>query len=659
MNQVDDQSGPETPDRKEPLLIRGMVLRVLFVFGLLLGTAIAQFALTGNRIAKLQSKAALVNLAGRQRMLIHQATALSKQLTDAADDRQHQTYLRELREVDQQLQQAHTAMLHGEPTLGVPPASPEILAVYDNEPFQLRLRMEQFRETLGTRRQPAGAISNAPVQNAMAGVDGDLLAGLEAVVSAYEHEMDTSVRALQIARIAVLMGTLSVLALAGVGVFWPMVQRTRDETQKRDRQSKQLKETLAELCEQRDERQQRMREMAQVMNDLQEERAALEREIMARENVQQALQRSEEVFHAIVESAPTAVVMIDPSGDIALVNAETERLFGYTRKELVGKPVEILVPRRFRSEHPEFRQQYLQRPATRRMGAGRDLYGKRKDGTEVPVEIGLNPIEAEEGIFVLSAIVDITERQRTEREIRRINSELMRKNEEIQQFVYTVSHDLKSPLVTCKGFVGVAREDLKDGLLEDVESSLARIEHATDRMSQLIKDLLQLSRIGTIRNEPEEIDVDQLVRSAISDLSARIDEVKAAVSVRNGLPRVVADRVRLAQVFENLLTNAVKYGSRTDRPEITIEGCVDAGEILYCVRDNGPGIAPQFHERIFGLFERLESDTDGTGVGLAAVARIMDAHGGRAWVESEVGQGAAFWLAFPATPQIIGDATTG
>lgn len=638
--------------------MRGMILRVLFVCGLLLGTTIAQFTLLGNRIEKLQSMTALVNLAERQRMLIHQATLLSNQLEDATDDRQRQANQQELHELDQQLQRAHTSLLRGNVSLGVPAASPEIRTIFDDKPHQLGLRMERFRETLDIRRLPPGESVRNPSRNGKARVDGDLLAGLEAVVSAYEKEMDASVRALQIARIATCLGTLSVLALAAGGVFWPMVQRIRDETEKRDRQSKQLTETLAELREQRDERQQRMQDMAKVMEDLREERAALEREIMARENVQQALQRSEEVFHAIVESAPTAVVMIDPNGDIELVNAETERLFGYTRKELVGKPVEILVPPRFKFDHPEFRKRYLENPATRRMGAGRDLYGRRKDGTEVAVEIGLNPIEAEEGIFVLSAIVDITERQRTEREIRRINAELMNKNEEIQQFVYTVSHDLKSPLVTCKGFVGVAREDLKEGLLEDVESSLARIEHATDRMSQLIQDLLQLSRIGTIRNEPEEIDVVELVQSAISDLSSRLEGVRAVVSVQRDLPRVVADRVRLAQVFENLLTNAVKYGCGHDQPAVVIEGCIDAGEVRYCVRDNGSGIAPQFHERIFGLFERLEPNTDGTGVGLAAVSRIMEAHGGRAWVESEVGQGAAFWLAFPATAQSVRDATS-
>lgn len=638
--------------------MRGMILRVLFVCGLLLGTTIAQFTLLGNRIEKLQSMTALVNLAERQRMLIHQATLLSNQLEDATDDRQRQANQQELRELDQQLQRAHTSLLRGNVSLGVPAASPEIRTIFDDKPHQLGLRMERFRETLDIRRLPPGESVRNPSRNGKVRVDGDLLAGLEAVVSAYEKEMDASVRALQIARIATCLGTLSVLALAAGGVFWPMAQKIRDETEKRDRQSKQLTETLAELREQRDERQQRMQDMAKVMEDLREERAALEREIMARENVQQALQRSKEVFHAIVESAPTAVVMIDPNGDIELVNAETERLFGYTRKELIGKPVEILVPPRFKFDHPEFRKRYLENPATRRMGAGRDLYGRRKDGTEVAVEIGLNPIEAEEGIFVLSAIVDITERQRTEREIRRINAELMNKNEEIQQFVYTVSHDLKSPLVTCKGFVGVAREDLKEGLLEDVESSLARIEHATDRMSQLIQDLLQLSRIGTIRNEPEEIDVVELVQSAISDLSSRLEGVRAVVSVQRDLPRVVADRVRLAQVFENLLTNAVKYGCGHDQPAVVIEGCIDAGEVRYCVRDNGSGIAPQFHERIFGLFERLESNTDGTGVGLAAVSRIMEAHGGRAWVESEVGQGAAFWLAFPATAQSVRDATS-
>ncbi|MEO8497053.1 MAG: ATP-binding protein, partial [Planctomycetota bacterium] len=448
------------------------------------------------------------------------------------------------------------------------------------------------------------------------------------------------------------LGTLSLLAVSGIGVFWPMVRGIRSEAQKREHQEQQLSMTLNQLREQRDARHQRMGAMASVMEDLQEERAALQREIQARENVQQALQRSEEVFHAIVESSPTAKVMIDPFGNIALINAEAERMFGYDRKELIGKPVEILVPHRFRSAHPLHRQQFLETPTTRRMGVGRDLYGLRKDGTEVSVVIGLNPIEAEEGIFVLSAIVDITERQRTEREIRRINAELLGKNEEIQQFVYTVSHDLKSPLVTCKGFIGVAREDLKEGRLDDVDESLIRVEYAADRMGQLIQDLLQLSRIGTIRNEPEEIDVEELVQSAISDLSARVDEASVIVSVQHDLPRVFADRVRLTQVFENLLTNAIKYGCRADRPEIVVEGRADAEEVCFCVRDNGDGIAPQFHERIFGLFERLESDKDGTGVGLAAVARIMDAHGGRVWVESDIGKGAAFWLAFPANPRI-------
>jgi len=644
MNDSNDEPKPETSNRAGPNLFHGMVLRMIIVVGLLLATRIAQLALTGVGIEKLQSKSAAINLAGRQRMLVLQAALLSKQLADAADDPQRDALRRKLREVDQQLDDAQTAMLRGDSALGIPSASSTILAIYEGEPYQLQLRMRQFREALPIRQESS--------QIGQAEIAAELQAGLEAIVTAYEDELKASVQTLQIARIAVFVFTVGVLAVAGLAVFWPLLQRIRAESQRRDAQAKQLSVTLDQLREQRDDRQQRMRAMASVMEDLQDERAALEREIMARENVQQALQRSEEVFHAIVESAPTAVVMIDPFGNIALVNGETERLFGYNRKELVGKPVEILVPQRFQAEHPHYRRQFLDNPTTRRMGAGRDLYGIRKDGTEVPVEIGLNPIEAEEGIFVLSAIVDITERQRTEREIRRINAELLKKNEEIQQFVYTVSHDLKSPLVTCKGFVGVAREDLKEGHFEDVESSLDRVEHATDRMGQLIQDLLQLSRIGTIRNEPEEIDVGQLVRSALSDLSARIDEVNAVVSVQHDLPRVIADRVRLTQVFENLLTNAVKYGCRTDRPEIAIEGYADADEVRYCVRDNGIGIAPRFHERIFGLFERLDTDRDGTGVGLAAVARIMDAHGGRTWVESDVGKGAAFWLAFPATPHI-------
>jgi signal transduction histidine kinase len=250
-------------------------------------------------------------------------------------------------------------------------------------------------------------------------------------------------------------------------------------------------------------------------------------------------------------------------------------------------------------------------------------------------------------VYVLSAVVDVTERKRAEQEIQRINLELQRKNSELQQFAYTVSHDLKSPLVTCKGFLGILRDDIEAGRYREAFYWLDRMARATARMAELIEDLLQLSRIGTIRNEPEDIDTSELVHSIVADFRSRLEAVSATIEIQENLPRVTADRLRFAEVIENLLSNAINYGCRGPRPTIQIGGGRRNGEVRFFVRDNGPGIAPEFHQRIFGLFQRLEPDRGGTGVGLAAVHRIMELHGGRVWVDSAPGTGAVFWLAFP------------
>ncbi|MGE0760774.1 MAG: ATP-binding protein, partial [Pirellulaceae bacterium] len=243
--------------------------------------------------------------------------------------------------------------------------------------------------------------------------------------------------------------------------------------------------------------------------------------------------------------------------------------------------------------------------------------------------------------------------KRAEEEIRRINKELQKRNDEMQQFVYTISHDLKSPLVTCKGFMGLMKEDALAGRWDVVLDSVGRIERAIQRMGDLIEDLLQLSRIGVIRNEPEDVDVGQMVRAIADELADRLHHAGATLRVHEPLPHVIADRVRLAEVFENLLSNAIKYGCRGENGRIEIGGLTAAHEIRFYVRDHGPGIAKEFHRKIFGLFQRLESNQEGTGVGLAAVARIMETHGGRSWVESAPGQGATFWIAFPAICAVV------
>lgn len=224
---------------------------------------------------------------------------------------------------------------------------------------------------------------------------------------------------------------------------------------------------------------------------------------------------------------------------------------------------------------------------------------------------------------------------------------LEEKNKEMEQFVYTVSHDLKSPLVSCKGLLGLLLEDLESQDFEAVADSAQRLDRATNQLNQIIDDLLLHSRIGRKSQRLTEVNVNELLSGLLDQLADRVETAGAQVATQPHLPKVIADETDLLRVFENLITNSLKYGC--DQPNSTIEigGVRDHAEVCFYVRDEGRGIDPQYHERVFGLFQRLDVEQDGTGVGLASVAKIMNIYGGRAWVDSALGEGATFWIAFP------------
>lgn len=359
--------------------------------------------------------------------------------------------------------------------------------------------------------------------------------------------------------------------------------------------------------------------------------------------------RLDERIHSVVESAPNGFLMIDSAGTITLVNRATEALFGYPRSELIGKPVEMLLPERYRSEHPSSRNQFFRDAQERPMGAGRDLFGQRHDGAEIAVEIGLNPIRTEEGLFVLASIVDMTDRKRIQDELNKVNAELKARSDEMEQFVYTISHDLKSPLVTMQGFIGILSEDIAANRQDDLQDSLTRIQRAGHHMNRLLDDLLQLSRVGTVRNDPEWVDVSTMMQEIREDLSKRLEESNAQMFIADTLPSVFADRLRLRQLFENLLSNAIKYGTTAEEPEIRVAGEMEGQSVRYTVTDNGPGIPEADQARVFAVFHRLESAQDGTGLGLAVVRRIARLHGGDVTLNSRPGTGTTFIVTLPAT----------
>jgi signal transduction histidine kinase len=237
-----------------------------------------------------------------------------------------------------------------------------------------------------------------------------------------------------------------------------------------------------------------------------------------------------------------------------------------------------------------------------------------------------------------------------EEALRAERADLAAKNAELERFNYTVSHDLKTPLVTIRGFAGLAGTDLAAGRSSAVRKDLGRIVAAADKMHRLLDDLLELSRIGRVVHPPQDVPLGELVRDAIELVKGQLEPRGVRVEVAKDLPVVRADRRRLLEAIQNLLENAAKFGGDQPNPVIEIGWREDAGERVFYVRDNGRGIEPRFLERVFGLFEKLDAGSEGTGVGLALVRRIIEAHGGRAWAESEgLGKGATFCFTLPGT----------
>lgn len=356
-------------------------------------------------------------------------------------------------------------------------------------------------------------------------------------------------------------------------------------------------------------------------------------------------ERANERSRLVVEMAPNAIVMAHQSGRIVQVNAKAEQYFGYHRSCLIGKHVDSLLPQRLR----ELPGNDVFAPRGEPVGtvAGLELCGLRQDGSEFPIEIAVQPIVTERDVMVLIAISDVTLQKEAEAALKKSARDLQRSNNDLSQFAYVASHDLKEPLRKVSSFCQLLKERCSAQLNPD---GMRYVDYAVDgaqRMQALITALLELSQLDAGDRPLSPVDAGEALQRAIDNLQSAIDDCGAEVQY-DRLPMIAADLTQLTQLFQNLLGNAIKFrGDR--RPVIRIDAAQHAEEWLFSVRDNGIGIAAANVDRIFGIFQRLHTREEypGTGIGLAVCKRIVERFGGRIWVESVPGEGTTFHFTTP------------
>jgi PAS domain S-box-containing protein len=372
------------------------------------------------------------------------------------------------------------------------------------------------------------------------------------------------------------------------------------------------------------------------------------RDISDRKAEEEKLKRADQRYRGMLEAAPDPMLVISQTGEIVLLNVQAEKQFGYKRDELIGSKVTDIIPIGFAERLVSDKLRSPEEARAQEIGAGIELTALRRDGSEFPIEIMLSPLESADGVLVTAAIRDISVRKAAEANLIAKISELKQSNEELVQFAYIASHDLQEPLRMISSYTQLLAQRYVGRLDSDADEFIGFAVDGAMRMQRLIQDLLAYSRTGTDQMDVTTVSSEKALEVALGNLKDVIATCGARIT-RDELPEVEVVETQLVQVFQNLIGNALKYHDET-APEIHISAQRNGSRWQFSVRDNGIGIEAQYHDRIFGMFQRLHNRTEfsGTGIGLAICRKIVERNGGEISVTSAVGQGSTFCFSLGA-----------